>query len=95
MLNAVVRKNQAGSSEACDRMRAGKPPYSINTPLTTSNFKIRASPAFQKTTINTVDVYVFYFQFSSISQAGRRGFDPRLPLFESRAYPQTHPCSFY
>ena len=36
--------------------------YSINTPLTTSNLRIRASPAFQKTLINTVDVYVFYFQ---------------------------------
>jgi hypothetical protein len=35
--------------------------YSINTPLTTSNFKIRASPALQRTPINTVDVYVFYF----------------------------------
>ena len=42
----------------------GKQPYSINTPLTTSKFKIRASPAFQKTPINTVDVYVFYFQFT-------------------------------
>jgi hypothetical protein len=42
----------------------GKQPYSINTPLTASNFKIRASPAFQKTPINTVDVYVFYFQFT-------------------------------
>jgi hypothetical protein len=40
---------------------AGKP-YSINTPLTTSNFKIRANPAFQKTPINTMDVYVFYLQ---------------------------------
>jgi hypothetical protein len=43
------------------QFRAGKL-YSTNTPLTTSNFKIRANPAFQKTLINTVDVYVFYFQ---------------------------------
>jgi hypothetical protein len=40
---------------------AGKQPYSI-TPLTTLNFQIHASPAFQKTPINTVDVYVIYFQ---------------------------------
>jgi hypothetical protein len=53
--------------------------YSINTPLTTSKFKIRASPAFQKTPINTVDVYVLFFNLRSISQGGRRGFDPRLP----------------
>jgi hypothetical protein len=44
------------------KFRAGKQPYSINTPLTTINFRIRANPAFQKTLINTVDVYVFYFQ---------------------------------
>jgi hypothetical protein len=36
--------------------------YSINTPLTTSNLRIRVSPAFQKTLINTVDVYVICFQ---------------------------------
>src|SRR5262249_21024524 len=45
-----------------DNSVAGNQPYSINTPLTTSNFRIRASPAFQKTPINTVDVYVIYFQ---------------------------------
>jgi hypothetical protein len=39
--------------------RAGNQPYSVNTPLTNSNFRIRASPALQKTLINTVDVYVF------------------------------------
>ena len=36
--------------------------YSINTPLTTSNFRIRANPAFQKTLINTMDADVFCFQ---------------------------------
>jgi hypothetical protein len=42
--------------------RAGKQSYSINTPLTTFNLTIRANPAFQKTPINTMDVYVIYFQ---------------------------------
>ena len=36
--------------------------YSINTPLTTQNLKIRVNPSSQKTPINTMDVYVFYFQ---------------------------------
>jgi hypothetical protein len=36
--------------------------YSINTPLTTFNLRIRANPAFQKTLINTVDAYVICFQ---------------------------------
>jgi len=41
---------------------ARKKPYSVNTPLTTSNFRIRANPSIQKTLINTVDAYVFCFQ---------------------------------
>jgi hypothetical protein len=36
--------------------------YSINTPLTTAVFETQANKAFQKTRINTMDAYVFYFQ---------------------------------
>jgi hypothetical protein len=62
-------KSHVGLAKVCrslswraGQFRVGKKLYSINTPLTTSNFKIRASPASQKIPINTVDVYVIYFQ---------------------------------
>ena len=34
--------------------------------------------------INALDTMFFIFNLGSISQAGRRGFDPRLPLQPSR-----------
>ena len=33
--------------------------------------------------MNTMDAMRFVFNREPISQAGRRGFDPRLPLFQS------------
>jgi len=51
---------------------------------------------FQAGTNDCHDTPLFFrFNRRPYSQAGRRGFDPRLPLFESRAYPHSHPCSFH
>jgi hypothetical protein len=71
------------SSAVAQASSTAETPNSINIPLTTSFFKTQAGPAFQKTCINTMDAYVFYcsiFNLRSTSQAGRRRFDPGLPI---------------
>src|SRR5262249_26649539 len=59
---AISRVMNNGEGQVLVNPGQGRKPYSINTPLTTSNFRIRANPSSQKTPINTMDADVFYLQ---------------------------------